>query len=331
MSRKILITGGAGFIGMHLTEKLLQEDCQIDLVDNFKRGVDDQMFKMIQDHERINFFNIDLLNKDSVENLPKDYDVIFHLAAIIGVVHVLERPYEVLYDNIELLSNMIDLAKKQKNLSRFLFASTSEVYAGTLENFSLQIPTPENTPLSLTDIASPRSSYMLSKIYGEAMCHHSGLPYTIFRPHNLYGPRMGMAHLIPEQLQKAYNSEDGDSIDVYSTDHTRSFCYIDDATQMLLKIINEKNCEGKTLNIGSQGPELSIKDVVELCYEIVGKNLEIKSMPATQGSPSRRNPDMDMIKELINYDANIDLKTGIKKTYEWYKENVFDNSGLTAL
>jgi len=331
MSKKILITGGAGFIGMHLTNKLLQEGYQVDLVDNFKRAVDDQTLQQILDHERVNFFNLDLLEKDATKVLSKDYDAIFHLAAIIGVVHVLERPYEVLYDNIELLSNLIDLAKKQKNLSRFLFASTSEVYAGTLENFKLEIPTPENSPLSLSDLRHPRSSYMLSKIYGEALCHHSKIPYTIFRPHNLYGPRMGMAHIIPEQLFKAYKKEDGDKIDVYSTDHTRSFCYIDDATEMLIRIMQEKDCEGETLNIGSQGPEITIKEVAELCYKTVGRKLDIQSKPATQGSPARRNPDMSIVKELINYQATTSLENGINQTYSWYKKYVFDNSGLTAL
>ena len=100
---------------------------------------------------------------------------------------------------------------------------------------------------------------------------------------------------------------------------------------MLLKIIREDNCEGKTLNIGSEGPETSIKEVVKLCHQIVGKNLEIKPQPATQGSPSRRNPDMSTVKEMIGYEAAITLEEGISQTYEWYKENVFDNSGLTAL
>ncbi len=331
MNKRVLITGGAGFIGLHLTKKLLEEGCHVDLVDNFKRAVDDQTLQEVLSDQNVSLYEINLLNREEIENISKDYDVIFHLAAIIGVVHVMEKPYEVLHDNIELLSNMIHLAKQQKNLKRFLFASTSEVYAGTLENFTLPIPTPENTPLSLTDLHHPRSSYMLSKIYGEALCHHSGIPYTIFRPHNLYGPRMGMAHIIPEQLFKAFNKEDGDRIDVFSLDHTRSFCYIDDATEMLFRIMEENDCEGKTLNIGSQGPEIPIKQVAELCYEIVGRKLDINPKPVTKGSPSRRNPDMSMTKKLISYEANINLQDGIALTYDWYKKYVFDNSGLTAL
>ena len=331
MSKKVLITGGAGFLGLHLAQKLLQEDFRVDLVDNFKRAVNDQMLSDVLTDERINFNNIDLLTLSDIKKISTDYDLIVHLAAIIGVVHVLERPYEVLYDNLQLLSNVINLAQKQKKLSRFLFASTSEVYAGTLEHFDLPIPTPENTPLALTEVNQPRSSYMLSKIYGEALCHQSGLPFTIFRPHNLYGPRMGMAHIIPEQLFKAFQKENGDSIDVFSTDHTRSFCYISDATEMLLRIMNTDLCVGKTLNIGSQGPEIKIKDVAKLCYLTAGKQLRINPKPATKGSPSRRNPDMSLVKQLIDYEATIGLKEGIGLTYNWYKKNVFDNTGLTAL
>ena len=88
MTKKILITGGAGFIGMHLTKRLLKEDYEIDLIDNFKRGVDDKTLGMILDHDKVNFFNINLLQKDGMNNFSKDYDAIVHLAAIIGVVHL---------------------------------------------------------------------------------------------------------------------------------------------------------------------------------------------------------------------------------------------------
>ena len=90
--------------------------------------------------------------------------------------------------------NAIDIAKKQKRLKRLLFASTSEVYAGTLRYHGLEFPTTEETPLTVSDLRHPRTSHMLSKIYGEALLRQSNLPYTIFRPHNFYGPRMGMSH-----------------------------------------------------------------------------------------------------------------------------------------
>ena len=161
-----------------------------------------------------------------------------------------------------------------------------------MKHFDLPIPTPEATPLAVTNLSYPRTSYMLSKIYGEALCQQSGLPFTVFRPHNIYGPRMGMAHVIPEQLRNAHEAEEGDRIDVFSINHTRCFCYIDDAVEMLLRIMVQYDCEGRTLNLGTQNPELKIKEVVQQCFSVVGKELFIDEKPETPGSPSRRVPDM---------------------------------------
>ena len=102
MSKKVLITGGAGFIGLHLANRLLDEGCQVHLIDNFARAVDDIELKNTLDRELTSFTIIDLLEANAVEQLDLDYDVIFHLAAIIGVTHVMERPYDVLYDNIRM-------------------------------------------------------------------------------------------------------------------------------------------------------------------------------------------------------------------------------------
>ena len=238
MTEKILITGGAGFIGLHLAEKLSDQGCEIVIMDNFSRAVKDNDLDKILSRDNVSARTIDFLDQDSVQNIEKDFTFIFHLAAIIGVTHVMKSPYNVLYDNIRMLGNVIDLANRQSKLTRLFFSSTSEVYAGTLKNFALEIPTPENTPLSLTDLSHPRTSYMLSKIYGEAMCLQSKLPVTIFRPHNLYGPRMGMSHVVPEQLNKSYHALDGDQVEVFTPDHTRSFCFIDDAISMIIEYWN---------------------------------------------------------------------------------------------
>ena len=323
MNEKILITGGAGFIGLHLAKRLLDEGYQVDLLDNFSRAVDDKELKDTLAQDNINFYSINLLDSTQLNRLGTDYDIIFHLAAIIGVAHVMEYPYEVLYNNISMLGNVIDFARRQDKLSRFLFASTSEVYAGTLKHFELTMPTPEATPLAITNLSYPRTSYMLSKIYGEALCQQSDLPFTVFRPHNVYGPRMGMAHVIPEQLRNAHDAEEGDSIDVFSVNHTRCFCYIDDAVEMLLRIMINDDCEGRTLNLGTQSPELKIKEVVQKCFSVVGKELFIDEKPATPGSPIRRVPDMSKTSSLIGYESQVSLHSGIVKTYEWYRKNVF--------
>ena len=143
-----------------------------------------------------------------------------------------------------MLENVICLCRQQKNLARLIFTSTSEVYSGTLENYSMSIPTSEITPLTCSPASRPRTSYMLSKIFGEALCQQAGIPFTIFRPHNVYGPRMGMAHVIPEQLKKAWLADTGDRLSVHSSDHRRSFCFVDDAVEMLKRMLEVHECEG---------------------------------------------------------------------------------------
>lgn len=328
--RKVLITGGAGFIGYHLAKKLTERSVQVDILDSLDRGVADEEFHDLTESENVRFFERNLIRGSFLDEIDNDYDYIYHFAAIIGVANVLNRAYSVLRDNVTMLDSMLDVAAKQKQLSRFVFTSTSEVYAGTLQYFDLPIPTPESTPLAVTDLSGPRTSYMLSKIYGEAMCQHSGIPFTILRPHNVYGPRMGMAHVIPELLKRAYTSVDAECLDVYSPDHTRTFCFIDDAIEIVLRSSQEKQCENQTLNLGTQEPEISMRKIAQIVLETVGRDLKINDLAPTEGSPSRRCPDMSKTNALIDFYSRVSLKEGIEKTFRWYRENVFDGSTISA-
>lgn len=327
---KVLITGGAGFIGYHLANEFLLHGYEVTIVDNFSRGVRDRFLLDLDKNRQVNFISVDLMDDASYERLDKDYDYIVHLAAIIGVQNVINRPYDVLRMNVELLIKMITYAKQQKDLKRFLFASTSEIYAGTLENYDMEIPTPETTPLTITPLDSPRTSYMLSKIYGEALLRQSGLKFTIFRPHNFYGPRMGMSHVIPEQLKKAYFSKDGNQIDVFSINHKRTFCYITDAVRMIRLIAESEKAEGEAFNIGNEKPEVTIQFVVETILKVTDKQLVINPKSATLGSPERRCPSMKKMKMFTGYEGQVTLEEGIQKTFEWYKTYIFDGDEICA-
>jgi nucleoside-diphosphate-sugar epimerase len=321
--KKILITGGAGFIGFHLARKLLSRGYNIVLADNFSRGVNDKDLRKICQEEDISLVDCDLLDSDQVFSLGKDYEHIYHLAAIIGVRHVTERPYEVLANNINMLLHMIALGRNQKNLNKFIFSSTSEVYAGTLKYFEIPFPTPEDIPLTISDLSQARTSYMLSKIYGEALCMQSGLPYIIIRPHNFYGPRMGLSHVIPELLEKAYKTPDGGELSVSSVDHRRTFCYIDDAVEMIMRVVESSDCIMDTFNIGQQEQEISIGDLAKIILSVVGKNLLIVPKPEVTGSPERRCPDISRIFSIINYSPEVSLEEGVHKVFKWYCTNAF--------
>src|SRR5260221_3721520 len=211
------------------------------------------------------------------------------MAALGGVRRVAEQPYQVLTDNAGSLANVIDVARRQTDLRRLVFPSTSEVYAGTLQYFGMPFLTPETTPLAVTDLAQPRTSYMLSKIYGEALCQHAGIPFTIVRPHNVYGPRMGMAHVVPELLKRAYQSPTGGKLPVFSANHKRAFCYVDDAVEFIILLAKSAAGLSVTFNIGSSTEGISSGRIAELIVAMVGKHLEIEPSPATQGSAERKH------------------------------------------
>jgi UDP-glucose 4-epimerase len=316
---KYLIIGGAGFIGAHLAKSLALRGERVDILDNFSRGVRDPFLAEIEAMPSVRLLKADMLDVSTPACIGIDYSVIFQFAAIIGVRHVLEWPYDVLHKNVLIQAQALEVARRQKTLERLVFASTSEVYAGSLLHMAMPIPTPETVPLALTDLAQPRTSYMLSKLYGEAMCQQAGVPFTIVRPHNIYGPRMGMSHVIPELLKKAHHASIDGELPVYSVNHRRTFCYIDDAVQLLRLAAESPKCRQATLNIGNQAPEISMGELAELVILAVGKPLTIKPLPETSGSPLRRCPDMASTTERTGYTAHVGLEAGIRATYQWYR------------
>jgi len=321
--KKALIAGGGGFIGVHLARRLVDDGYRVDLVDNFSRGVADEAVSAFASTGAVRVLRRDLTRSDGLDDVETDYDVIVHLAAIVGVRHVLDRPFETLRDNVLMLLPALACARRQRALDRFMFASTSEVYAGTLERATLPVPTPEDAMVVLPELRRARTSYMLSKLYGEALCHQAGVPFTIVRPHNVYGPRMGLSHVIPELLLRAHETPDGGELEVFSVHHRRTFCYVDDAVGMIAAALAAPACEGETLNIGRQEPEVRIGDLAQLIVRAVGKRLEIVPRPPTAGSPPRRAPDMSKTRALTGFEPAVELERGIELTHAWYASNVF--------
>jgi nucleoside-diphosphate-sugar epimerase len=327
---KALLIGGAGFVGGFLARSLVDDGVSVDILDNFQRGVKDGFLNGLVESGRVQLLSGDIRDAAFVDTLGRDYDVIYHLAAIIGVRHVLERPYEVLVENVKMTEAAIKLARMQNKLSRLLFTSTSEVYAGSLIHMNMPVPTPESFPIALTDLGQARTSYMLSKLYGEAMCNFAGVPVTNVRLHNVYGPRMGMSHVIPELLHRAWKSEDGASLDVASVGHKRTFCFVTDAVRMIRALVDCPEAVSQTVNIGNQAPEVTIGHVAEVVCKTVGRDLNINALPETPGSPARRCPDTQKLFDLTQVRGDISLEDGVRATYSWYLENVFSGDGVTA-
>ncbi len=288
---KALITGGLGFIGYHLSSRLLAEGFEVHAYDNCRRGTIDLQIEGLRANSRYRLIIGDLIDESSLKRLADDYTYIFHMAAIVGVRRVAERPYQVLTDNVASLVNVIDLARRQTDLRRLVFPSTSEVYAGTLQYFGMPF-----------------------------------VPFTIVRPHNVYGPRMGMAHVVPELLKRAYQASTGGKLLVFSANHKRTFCYVDDAVELIIRLAKAPAGLSGTFNIGSSTEEISIARLAELIVATVGKHLEIEPAPVTQGSAERRQPHLGRAITVTGYIPTISLHQGVLQTYEWYRARGFETA-----
>ncbi len=321
---RILITGGAGFIGYFLIKKLLEANADnITVIDNLSRGRMDAEFQQLIKNKNVQFINGDLTDTRLFMDLDKDYNYIYHLAGVIGVKHVMQNPDKVLYVNAVSTLNLFEYATRVRNLKKLFFSSTSEVYSGTLKHFSIAVPTDENVPLTIADIKENRTSYALSKMYGESIGfiygRKYGIPVTIGRYHNVYGPRMGFAHVIPEMFVKIGKN---DIIDVASPTHTRAFCFVDDAIVLTIRATESPNTINEIVNIGNSREEVSIKDLVLKIAEVLNKVITINELPDTPGSPQRRCPDTTKIEKLTGYSPAFSLEEGIRRTYDWYKDKL---------
>ena len=136
---------------------------------------------------------------------------------------------------------------------------------------------------------------------------------------------MGMRHVIPELIKKVHFSEGG-GVEVFSTSHSRTFCYVSDAVQMIGLLLSHDKSIGNVFNIGNQSPEIKIKDLAGLIAECIGKNIRIIDAGETSGSPTRRAPDMSSFCAIEDYKSKVNLREGILNCYEWYQKNVFSLS-----
>ncbi|MFL2851928.1 MAG: NAD-dependent epimerase/dehydratase family protein [Candidatus Pelagibacter sp.] len=314
---KYLITGGAGFLGAKLTEKLLRnKKNKIYIIDNFsKKKINKDTLRILKNK------NVKLIKKDL--NFISDYlkvynfDFIFHFAAILGVQKVIDNPLITLRDNIQTTINLINFSKKQKNLKKICFSSTSEVYAYTLKKKLAEYPTPENVDFLISKDFNPRSSYLLSKIVGEYLINYSKLKFIIFRPHNIFGPDMGFAHVIP-QLTKKFLENDNRKVLVNNSNHKRTFCNIDFAIDLIFNISHDKKLTKKTFNIGSPEKEISIMNLAKKIKTILGSDKKlISSNLQKDDSPEKRRPKMSRSLKFAGHKHN--FEKGLKETVLWYK------------
>jgi UDP-glucuronate decarboxylase len=318
LAERALITGGAGFIGSRIAEKLLDRGADVTLLDNFSRTTPDDRLQALLDRVRVVQHDLTLPISDNIVSDPHDH--VYHLAAIVGTRRCAETPHEVLRTNLLATLNVLDWCVAHGPDCVFL-SSTSEVMDGALRVGIAEMPVPETAPAVIPDLTLPRSSYAVSKLASESLLLHFGSRFRfaarIARYHNVYGPRMGHDHVIPQFVDRIL--AEMDPFPIYGAYQTRAFCFVDDAVDATLALMDLPTPEPLTVNIGNDHEPMRIVDMASQLFDVAGVSPALDIHPPPAGSPESRLPDLARLRELTGYEPRVNLDAGLRETYEWYR------------
>lgn len=323
MDNKVLIIGGAGFIGINILQRLAERgDSAITIADNFFRGkMDDRLKELILKHN-VKVISADLTESSAFLKFDVDYDQVYMLASVVGVEYTMKVPNELIRVNTMLIINTLEWLKKS-NCKKVLFTSTSECYAGSIESFNYKVPTDESVPLCIDDITNPRFTYAVTKMLGESgflnYAKVFGFDCVIIRYHNVYGPRMGFKHVIP-QVVKRFLLEKESPFKVYGHNQTRAFNFIDDAVTGTISAMDNKATDRQIIHIGDMNSEITIDKLVRYIGELLDYNGEYIYEDGHSGSVSRRCPDTTKARDILGYNPDTNWKEGVSATVKWYKD-----------
>jgi dTDP-glucose 4,6-dehydratase len=315
-----VVAGGAGFIGSHLCKRLIDEGHTVYCIDNLITGAKENVASLL-DNPRFTFLDFDLgKQSDTLSDSFKEVDYIFHLASPASPNKKSARSYinfpiETLLANSTGTYNLLNLAKEKG--AKFLFASTSEVYGNP--NVS---PQPE-TYFGNVNPNGVRSVYDEAKRFGEAMTfgykRKHGVDVRIVRIFNTYGPFMQkddgrvVSAFINQTLEGSPLTIFGDG------SQTRSFCYVDDLVEGLIKALFSEGTNGEVINLGNPD-ERKISEFATLVKELMGSDTEIKYEELPEDDPLQRKPDISKAKRLLGWEPRISLEEGLKKTIEYFRK-----------
>jgi UDP-glucose 4-epimerase len=329
MGKKILILGGAGFIGFNVAKYLAKNrDYELTIADNFmKKNRDDEFDELVSKY-KIKVIEDDFSYPEAYDKLAGEYDQVYMMAALVGVDNANSKPHEVIRINTSLTLYTLEWIRRSK-IGKVVFASTSENYAGTVDAFGYKIPTPEEVPLTIKDIGHPRFTYAVTKMLGESgflnYARVLGFETTIIRYHNVFGPRMGFNHVVPHLVIRFRNGED--PYRIYGHDQTRDFCYITDAVEGTVLCMEKEGTNGEIYHLGT-GVEITIEELTRYTGELMRYKGEYTYEPTYPGSVSRRSPDITKSKRDLGFIAKTSWKEGLKETVEWY--NAYFDAGKTV-
>jgi nucleoside-diphosphate-sugar epimerase len=304
----VLVAGGGGFVGSHLTEALLDDDHDVTVVDSFCTSSPNNLRSTRQNN------NLTVIESDIIDRVPDgDFDCVVHLASRASPPNYQDHPVHTMRTNSEGTLRLLRVANT--NDARVVYASTSEVYGDPDVN-----PQPEsyNGNVSTT---GPRACYDEAKRYGEALitsyARQHDVDYGIARIFNTYGPRLREddGRAISTFISQALN---GDDITVHGDgSQTRSFCYVDDLVRGLQALINYD--EPVLCNLGNPD-ERTILETAEIINDLAGKKSSIVHEQRPRDDPERRKPDISRAKDVLGWQPRVSLEDGLKQTMQWYKQ-----------
>ncbi|QCC47186.1 NAD-dependent epimerase/dehydratase family protein [Halobellus limi] len=314
-NRNVLITGGAGFIGSRLAERL-QGANAVTVLDDFSTGARENLARI--DPERV--VEADVRAYDRVRDAAEGQDVVVHLAAMMGVQRTLENPLEVLSVNIEGTQTVLQAAR-DAGVERVAVASTSEVYGDA--------PVP---PYAESDETAPKTNYAVAKLVDErftkAFAERYGLEYTVLRYFNVYGPRQDgseYGYVVPIFLS---NALDGDPVTVHGAgDQTRDFTHVRDAVRCTVRALGPAG-RNETFNVGT-GTETSVGALARKVVDVVGDGEVVHVDHPRPYTVERRVADVSKATEKLGYEPEIDLDDGLRSFLDEQPEGPVE-SGTTA-
>ncbi|MGB3300873.1 MAG: UDP-glucuronic acid decarboxylase family protein [Phormidesmis sp.] len=312
---RILITGGAGFIGSHLIDRLMEANHEVICLDNFYTGHKRNVLRWM------NHPYFELIRHDITEPIRLEVDQIYHLACPASPVHYQYNPVKTVKTNVLGTLNMLGLAKRVK--ARFFLASTSEVYGDPEVH-----PQPEEYRGSVNPIGI-RSCYDEGKRMAETLAfdyhRQNDVEIRVVRIFNTYGPRMleNDGRVVSNFIVQALG---GQPLTVYGDgSQTRSFCYVSDLVDGFIRLMNSE--QTGPINIGNPG-EYTILELAETIQKMVNPDVEVQYQPLPQDDPRRRQPDITKARQLLGWEPSVELQIGLEKTIADFRDRMAANGTL---
>ena len=312
--KDILITGGAGFLGSYVCEAFIEAGAKVKCLDNFASGLASNI-DALKGNEDFTFIEHDISKPISFDG---ELDLVMHMASRASPFEFEKYPIQILKANT--LGIWVALGIAKKHNARFVYTSTSEVYGDPDPKF---VPTSETYNGNVNPIG-PRGCYDESKRAGEAFViayrHQHGMDTRMARIFNTYGPRMRADDIygraLPRFIEQALK---GDDITVFGDgSQTRSFTYVSDQIEGLLRLAALDGARGEVINIGSD-KETSILELAEMIKKLTNSSSEITFHPLPEDDPLRRCPDIKRAKEILGWEPMVPLEEGLKNIIEWFK------------